>query len=74
MLKRDLTGLACAVGMGLLVLLAWASLPRSPEADDGLQKESPTELSSPFAAPVVDVDSPGLPAPSRAVPGSGARS
>lgn len=25
--KRDKTGLACIVGMGLLVLLGWATLP-----------------------------------------------
>lgn len=37
--KRDRTGLACLVGMGLLVLLAWATLPDSgldpaPQGDD----------------------------------------
>ena len=69
--KRDLTGLACAVGMGLLVVLAWTTLPRLPEGDDGLQDESPTELGSPFAAPSADADS-SLPASqSQAVPASG---
>lgn len=31
--KRDVTGLACLVGMGLLVLIAWATLPGPPQPD-----------------------------------------
>jgi hypothetical protein len=28
--KRDLTGLVCTAGMGVLVLLAWTTLPSLP--------------------------------------------
>lgn len=41
---RDLTGLTCTAGMGLLILLAWAALPGVPRALD------PSEIPAPFAA------------------------
>ncbi|MCC2658610.1 MAG: hypothetical protein K0Q76_3718 [Panacagrimonas sp.] len=39
---RDLTGLACAAGMGLLVLLAWATLPGLPRALDPAGTPAPS--------------------------------
>jgi len=38
--KRDVTGLACIVGMGLLVLLAWATLPHSPDPSPGEEDQA----------------------------------
>lgn len=44
--KRDLTGLACAAAMGLLVLVAWAALPAMPV----LVPSNPAERTSPVRA------------------------
>lgn len=44
--KRDRTGLACTVAMGLLILLAWATLPAS-SATDGSQGTLASEAASP---------------------------
>ncbi|TDU26798.1 hypothetical protein DFR24_3829 [Panacagrimonas perspica] len=49
--KRDLTGLVCLVGMGLLVLLAWATLPGS-----GVD---PAPHGNDVTAPAAGIDGPG---------------
>jgi len=47
--KRDLTGLARVFGMGLLILLAWATVPPS-SAPEGVQVTL-TDKALSFAAP-----------------------
>jgi hypothetical protein len=43
--RRDLTGLACTVGMGLLIVLAWATLP-SPATPTGAPGRLVSEAAS----------------------------
>ncbi|MGH8515897.1 MAG: hypothetical protein ACREUE_00415 [Panacagrimonas sp.] len=50
---RDPTGLACTVGMGLLVLLAWATLP-GLSAPDGIQGTRVGEIVSLVTPPALD--------------------
>ncbi len=58
--KRDLTGLTCIVGMGLLVLLAWVTLPRA-SAQVGLEKSRTDSIDAVGDRPTVVSSAPRRP-------------
>lgn len=49
--KRDLTGLLCTAGMGLLVLLAWATLPGLPAPEQVARQDVGPLERGPLMAP-----------------------